>query len=141
MALAGIVRYILFEIGSPGHIIRHAVRQGTVFLAGIIRMFDGMMPDDGVHGSFIMAGGWARDDAVHEQIDASVEDAVARARSRMPRGESLSHCAECDAPIPEARREALPGVRLCVTCQSEQDKANAAFSGYNRRGSKDSQLR
>ncbi|MEA5445692.1 DksA/TraR family C4-type zinc finger protein [Gammaproteobacteria bacterium AB-CW1] len=89
-----------------------------------------------------MAGGWAKDDAVQEQIDASVEDALARARSRMPKGESLSECEECEAPIPEARRRALPGVRLCVPCQSERDEGEKKqFAGYNRRGSKDSQLR
>jgi phage/conjugal plasmid C-4 type zinc finger TraR family protein len=88
-----------------------------------------------------MAGGWTSDGAVQEQIDSSIDDAIARARSELPTGESLSHCEECDAPIPEARRAALPGVRLCVTCQAARDKAGAAFSGYNRRGSKDSQLR
>lgn len=88
-----------------------------------------------------MASGWANDDAVQEQIDSSIEDAVQRARSQLPRGPSLSHCEECDAPIPEARRQAIPGVRLCVACQTEQDKEQAKFSGYNRRGSKDSQLR
>ncbi|MEY0604640.1 TraR/DksA family transcriptional regulator, partial [Providencia huaxiensis] len=50
-------------------------------------------------------------------------------------------CEECGETIPEARRLALPGVRLCITCQNELDKKNAAYSGYNRRGSKDSQLR
>ena len=88
-----------------------------------------------------MAGGWTNDGAVQEQIDSTIEDAVARARSQLPRGESLQHCEECDAPIPEARRSAVPGVRLCVACQSEHDKQQSAFSGYNRRGSKDSQLR
>lgn len=88
-----------------------------------------------------MAGGWASDGAVQEQIDSSIEDAIARARSQLPRGESLKHCEECDAVIPEARRQAIPGVRLCVPCQAEHDKENAASSGYNRRGSKDSQLR
>ncbi|MDI7163419.1 DksA/TraR family C4-type zinc finger protein, partial [Escherichia coli] len=58
-----------------------------------------------------------------------------------PRGESLTHCEECDAAIPEARRRAIPGVRLCVNCQAEHDREQAKFSGYNRRGSKDSQLR
>jgi phage/conjugal plasmid C-4 type zinc finger TraR family protein len=87
-----------------------------------------------------MAGGWARDDAVQEQIDASVDDAVARARSRIPSGASRRRCAECDAAIPEARRKAVPGVRLCVSCQAEQDR-QTVHSGYNRRGSKDSQLR
>ena len=88
-----------------------------------------------------MAGGWTNDSAVQEQIDSSIEDAVARARSQLPRGESLHHCEECDAPIPEARRQAVPGVRLCVNCQAAHDQEQAAFSGYNRRGSKDSQLR
>ena len=88
-----------------------------------------------------MAGGWTNDGAVQEQIDSSIEDAVARARSHLPRGESLSRCEECDVPIPEARRQALPGVRLCVNCQAAHDREQAAFSGYNRRGSKDSQLR
>jgi phage/conjugal plasmid C-4 type zinc finger TraR family protein len=88
-----------------------------------------------------MATGWARDGAVQEQIDASVEDAVKRARSAMPRGESLSACEECGAAIPEARRRAVPGVRRCVACQSAEDEAPGAHSGYNRRGSKDSQLR
>ena len=88
-----------------------------------------------------MASGWARDGAVQDQIDASVEDAVERARSRLPRGESLLQCEECGAEIPKGRREALRGVRLCVECQSEHDRLDTTYSGYNRRGSKDSQLR
>ncbi len=88
-----------------------------------------------------MAGGWARDGAVQDQIDASVEDAVKRARSRLPRGESSSQCQECDSEIPEARRRAVPGVRLCVRCQSQLDKRQTHHSAYNRRGSKDSQLK
>lgn len=88
-----------------------------------------------------MAGGWASDGAVQEQIDSSIEDAIARARSQLPRGESLTHCEECDTSIPEARRQAVPGVRLCVACQSALDKEQQVSSGYNRRGSKDSQLR
>jgi len=88
-----------------------------------------------------MAGGWASDGAVQEQIESSIEDAVRRARDQLPKGESLSHCEECDVVIPEARRKAIPGVRLCVACQSEHDREQATFSAYNRRGSKDSQLR
>lgn len=87
-----------------------------------------------------MAGGWSRDGAVQNQIDASVEDAIARARGKLARGESLKQCEECDAAIPEARRTAVPGVRLCIECQRTQD-ADTSHSGYNRRGSKDSQLR
>ena len=88
-----------------------------------------------------MATGWAGDGAVQDQIDATIEDAVKRARSKAPRGPSRTHCEECDAEIPAARRKAVPGVRLCVACQEAHDRDEATFSGYNRRGSKDSQLR
>ena len=88
-----------------------------------------------------MAGGFAKDGAVQEQIDATVEDAIRRARGEIPQGASLARCEECDARIPAARREAVPGVRLCIACQDERDKARKVVSGYNRRGSKDSQLR
>lgn len=88
-----------------------------------------------------MASGWAKDDAVSEQIDATVADAVRRATARLPRGASRSDCVECGAAIPEARRRALPGVKFCIDCQSARDDATAAASPYNRRGSKDSQLR
>lgn len=88
-----------------------------------------------------MATGWAPDGAVQDQIDATIKDAVDRARSKLPAGPSLTHCEACDAVIPEARRAAVPGVRLCVRCQEEADAEVEHFSGYNRRGSKDSQLR
>lgn len=88
-----------------------------------------------------MAVGWAGDGAVQDQIDATVTDAVRRARARLQRGPGLLRCEECDAPIPAARRKAVPGVRLCVACQEAADRAEHAHAGYNRRGSKDSQLR
>lgn len=88
-----------------------------------------------------MAGGWSKDGAVQEQIDASTQDAVNQVRSRIPVGKSLTHCQECAKPIPLARREAIEGVRLCVSCQSDVDKQQTFSSGFNRRGSKDSQLR
>jgi phage/conjugal plasmid C-4 type zinc finger TraR family protein len=87
-----------------------------------------------------MATGWAPDSAVTDQIDDTIKDAVTRARAHLPTGESPTHCDECGEPIPERRRQALPGVRTCVPCQSERD-TSAAHSPYNRRGSKDSQLR
>ena len=87
-----------------------------------------------------MATGWAGDGAVQDQIDATVTDGIRRAQSRLPQGPGLTHCAECGAEILEARRRAIPGVRLCLACQDNAEDA-AQFSGYNRRGSKDSQLR
>jgi len=87
-----------------------------------------------------MAGGWTRDGAVQDQIDDTVKDAVELARARMRAGEGLIHCEECGEEIPKARRKALPGARTCVQCQSGRD-TKAAVSLFNRRGSKDSQLR
>jgi phage/conjugal plasmid C-4 type zinc finger TraR family protein len=88
-----------------------------------------------------MAVGWSRDGAVQEQINATVDSAVQLARSRLPDGESLTHCEECEAAIPEARRKAMPGVRYCVRCQSELEKRQKTVTLYNRSGSKDSQLK
>ncbi len=87
-----------------------------------------------------MAGGWTRDGAVQDQIDDTVSDAVKSARSKLPTGESAEFCAECGEEIPEARRQALPGARTCVQCQSLRDEQKIS-TGINRRGSKDGQLR
>jgi len=87
-----------------------------------------------------MANGWAPDGAVQDQIDDTITDEVKRARARMPTGEGESHCVECGEEIPEARRRALPGVRTCIACQSARDRRPANI-GFNRRGSKDSQLK
>ncbi len=89
-----------------------------------------------------MAGGWARDGAVSEQIEASIADELARLNARKKvTGASLARCAECDEPIPEARRTAIPGVKLCIDCQQDRDTAFQPRGGINRRGSKDSQLK
>jgi len=89
-----------------------------------------------------MAGGWSRDGAVSEQIEASIAEELERmAARRAPAGDSLAECAECGEEIPEARRRALPGVKLCIDCASERDARPALRGGINRRGSKDSQLK
>jgi phage/conjugal plasmid C-4 type zinc finger TraR family protein len=88
-----------------------------------------------------MAVGWAQDGAVQDQIDATVDSEVARARSHLPRGESLHNCEDCGGKIPEGRRRAVPGVRRCVRCQTEADAQQVERSQYNRRGTKDSQLK
>ena len=87
-----------------------------------------------------MAGGWARDGAVQDQIDDTIKDAVEAARARLLAGEGSDDCDDCGEPIAEKRRQALPGPRTCVSCQSIRDK-RVVHSSINRRGSKDSQLR
>ena len=88
-----------------------------------------------------MAGGWSKDGAVQDQIDASVADAVKRARNEMASGAGLLECEQCAAIIPPARRKAVPGVRRCVDCQEAKDSEQRHSGSINRRGSKDSQLR
>lgn len=95
-----------------------------------------------------MAGGWARDDAVNEQIEVSTAEAIARARMQVRRTDAMPAaelCEECNEPIPEARRQAISGVRLCVACQSDRDRSGPdrmrGGAGMNRRASKDSLLK
>lgn len=88
-----------------------------------------------------MAGGWSRDGAVQDQIDATVKDAIKAARTHLAAGPSAEFCIDCDEAIPEARRAAVPGVQRCVACQEEADQESARLELFNRRGSKDSQLR
>lgn len=87
-----------------------------------------------------MAGGWTQDGGVLDQIEDTVTDGVLTARARIPAGEGSTHCVECGAEIPLARRRALPGAHTCVPCQSGRD-SKVVRVGINRRGSKDSQLR
>ena len=88
-----------------------------------------------------MAGGWAKDGAVQEQIEATIKDELARMKKPGSGRPSRTHCIECEDPIPEARRTAIPGVTLCIDCQKERDAAFKPRAGFNRRGSKDSQLK
>jgi phage/conjugal plasmid C-4 type zinc finger TraR family protein len=88
-----------------------------------------------------LAGGFSKDGAVQEQIDASIDDAVEQVRRRLPKGASRTHCEACGERIPEARRLAIAGVHLCVPCQEEEDAQQTIAVGYNRRGSKGSQMR
>ena len=46
-----------------------------------------------------MATGWAKDGAVQDQIDASIDDAVKAARRHLPKGPSLKQCEDCGADI------------------------------------------
>ena len=87
-----------------------------------------------------MATGWAHEGAVLDQIHDTISDGVTGARSRLPRGEGRPDCIECGEDIPPARRRAMPGVITCVGCQSGRDR-QVSHALFNRRGSKDSQLR
>lgn len=55
-----------------------------------------------------------------EEYDRAV--ALESQRLKMTSGKSSSHCHECGEEIPEARRIAVPGVNLCIDCQTEKEK-------------------
>lgn len=89
-----------------------------------------------------MAGGWARDGAEQEQIDATIKDAIEKARSELLVDQDAAlYCEECGVAIPQARREAIKGVKYCINCQQQLENKTKAVELFNRRGSKDSQLR
>ncbi|MFX2609747.1 TraR/DksA family transcriptional regulator [Enterobacter mori] len=55
-------------------------------------------------------------DLVQQRVEEQLLRHIHNARNRAP-GASRVLCIECDAPIPPARRRALPGAQCCVTCQ------------------------
>lgn len=86
--------------------------------------------------------GWGPSDPVFETNKATIDDAVDWARLELElasKRESNELCDDCENPIPIGRRLAVPGVLYCIKCQPKYDAQIKSY--YNRRGSKDSQLR
>lgn len=48
--------------------------------------------------------------------------AVQAEQERLRQQGGLSHCEDCGEEIPEGRRKAVPGVRLCIYCKTDQDR-------------------
>ncbi|HBB1602689.1 TPA: DUF2732 family protein [Escherichia coli] len=53
---------------------------------------------------------------------------IRAARAKTP-GVSRVLCIECEAPIPPARRRAIPGVQLCITCQEIAELKGKHYNG------------
>ncbi|WP_275098067.1 TraR/DksA C4-type zinc finger protein [Sedimenticola hydrogenitrophicus] len=51
------------------------------------------------------------------------------ARRVQYRGASAATCEECLDQIPQARRDAIPGVRLCITCQQDNELRDKTGGG------------
>lgn len=92
-------------------------------------------------GAHAMAGGWSRDGAVQDQIEQNIADAVEHARQALAGGVGRTDCLDCGLAIPMARQQAVPAARRCVACQQSHDAESTFHASFNRRGSKDSQLR
>lgn len=67
-------------------------------------------------------------DGVQEREQAERERHINNVRSRIT-APSCFLCEVCDAPIPEARRIALPGVGLCVACQQIAELKSKHYRG------------
>ncbi|MCY0549944.1 TraR/DksA family transcriptional regulator [Klebsiella pneumoniae] len=55
-------------------------------------------------------------DLVQQRVEENLQRHIQNARARKP-GTARVLCIDCDAPIPIARRQAIPGVLCCVACQ------------------------
>ncbi|MJZ41700.1 hypothetical protein DS487_12480 [Salmonella enterica subsp. enterica] len=55
---------------------------------------------------------------IESQIHIDSRIAEIRAALRAQGNTSRKHCRDCGDEIPDARRESIPGVSLCVACQT-----------------------
>lgn len=53
---------------------------------------------------------------------------VAMVQARL-QGRGAEFCADCDEPIPDARRKAYPSAVCCIECQGIRDKMEARRRG------------
>ena len=67
-------------------------------------------------------------DLVQQRVEENLQRHIQNARARKP-GTARVLCIDCDAPIPIARREAIPGVQCCVTCQEILELKGRHYSG------------
>lgn len=65
-------------------------------------------------------------DRDQEFNELQLENMIARSRLRIAIGgsPSLYFCRKCGEAIPEKRRLLLPGVSLCIECQTELERKN-----------------
>ncbi|MDF7662381.1 TraR/DksA family transcriptional regulator [Erwiniaceae bacterium L1_54_6] len=67
-------------------------------------------------------------DIAQERAAEMLAHQIAAARPKSA-AVGCTFCESCEAPIPEARRRAIQGVELCVTCQEIKERKSAHFKG------------
>lgn len=60
-----------------------------------------------------------------------IKSAIAKAQSARSSGDSCTHCEECGEPIPETRRKAIAGCKMCIVCQTEQEAVYDQYATWN----------
>ena len=70
-------------------------------------------------------------DRAQEREEQMRQDALAKqTRKAQPAaGDSALICAMCEEPIPEARRQAMPGVQTCIECQNDVERLGMTTRG------------
>lgn len=70
-------------------------------------------------------------DRAQEREEEMRQDALAKqARQAQPAaGDSALVCAMCEMPIPEGRRQAVPGVQTCIECQNDVEQLGMVTRG------------
>lgn len=66
-------------------------------------------------------------DRADEFAEHQRNEGIQAARNRLPTGKSPKRCKSCDEVIPLERRKAMPGIVLCVECQSLNEQAERRF--------------
>ena len=67
-------------------------------------------------------------DLVQQRVEEERQRHIRAARAKTP-GVSRVLCIDCEAPIPPARRRAIPGVQLCITCQEIAELKGKHYNG------------
>jgi phage/conjugal plasmid C-4 type zinc finger protein, traR family len=61
-----------------------------------------------------------------QELEQMTRD-IALQKHRTFKAVSRLYCEDCDAPIPEKRRQMIQGVTRCVTCQELEEKRQRQF--------------
>ena len=90
--------------------------------AGLKPLTDSMEHNNGRQGD--MADQASGNNEVHiqlrlKQTDAKILQAIDEALMRIEKG-SFGICKDCGEPIAEARLNAIPWTRVCITCKEKQ---------------------
>ncbi len=97
-------------------------RAELVDMAGVKPLSDSMEHNNGRQGD--MADQASGNNEVHihlrlKQTDAKILQAIDEALMRIEKG-TFGVCRDCGEPIAEARLNAIPWTRVCITCKEKQ---------------------
>lgn len=98
-------------------------KRGEILGAGGIKPLQASMENNTRQGD--MADQASGNNEVHiqlklKQTDAKILQAIEEALGRIDKG-TYGHCRDCGEPIAEARLNAIPWTRVCITCKEKQN--------------------